>query len=57
MYWKYCIKRIVYGFAIFVILIFIFSALFNTTMESTLRSQIEEEIRGETLKLDDTSII
>jgi len=52
MYWKYCIRRIIYGFAIFVVLIFIFSALFNTTMESTLRSQIEEEIRGETLKLD-----
>ncbi|MCG2820321.1 MAG: ABC transporter permease, partial [Candidatus Atribacteria bacterium] len=52
MYWKYCIKRIVYGLAIFITLIFIFSALFNTTMESTLRSQIEEEIHAETMRLD-----
>ncbi|TFG92872.1 MAG: ABC transporter permease, partial [Candidatus Atribacteria bacterium] len=52
MYLKYCIKRIVYGLAIFIILIFVFSALFNTTMENTLKSQIEEEVRGETLKLN-----
>lgn len=52
MYWKYCIRRIIYGFTIFVILIFIFSALFNTTMESTLRSRIEEEIHAETMSLD-----
>ncbi|HBY56939.1 MAG TPA: ABC transporter permease [Candidatus Atribacteria bacterium] len=52
MYWKYCIKRIIYGLAIFIVLIFIYSALFNTTMESTLRSQIEEEIHAETMRLD-----
>jgi len=52
MYWRYCLKRIIYGLVTFVILIFIFSALFNTTMEKTLRAQIEEEIRAETLKMD-----
>ncbi|GAJ02060.1 unnamed protein product, partial [marine sediment metagenome] len=52
MYWKYCIKRIVYGLATFITLIFIFSVLFNTTMENTLRSQIEEEIHAETMRLD-----
>ena len=52
MYWKYCIKRIVYGLSIFIMLIFIFSVLFNATMENTLRSQIEEEIRAETMRLD-----
>jgi len=52
MYWKYCIRRIIYGLAIFIMLIFIFSALFNATMENTLRSQIEEEIRAETMRLD-----
>ncbi|MDO9555208.1 MAG: ABC transporter permease, partial [Atribacterota bacterium] len=52
MYWKYCIRRIIYGLAIFITLIFIFSALFNTTMENTLRSQIEEEIHAETMRLD-----
>ncbi|GAB4114743.1 MAG: ABC transporter permease [Candidatus Caldatribacteriota bacterium] len=52
MYWRYCLKRIIYGLITFIILIFIFSALFNTTMEKTLKSQIEEEIRAETLKMD-----
>jgi len=52
MYWKYCIRRILNGVTIFIILIFIFSALFNTTMEKTARAQIEEEIRAETMRLD-----
>jgi len=52
MYWKYCIRRIIYGLLIFIILIFIFSALFNATMENTLRSRIEEEIHTETMRLD-----
>ncbi|WP_292589441.1 MULTISPECIES: ABC transporter permease [unclassified Mesotoga] len=51
MYWKYAIKRVLYGFLMYSILIFIFSALFNTVMEQTLRAQIEEQIRGETMRM------
>jgi peptide/nickel transport system permease protein len=47
MYWKYCIGRISHGVMIYIVIIFIFSVLFNTTMEKTVRTQIEEEIRAE----------
>jgi peptide/nickel transport system permease protein len=51
MYWKYVIRRIVYGILTFIVIIFIYSALFNTTMERTVRAQIEEEIRAESMAL------
>lgn len=51
MYWKYAIKRVLYGILMYAILVFIFSALFNTVMEQTLRAQIEEQIRGETMRM------
>lgn len=52
MFWKYILKRLIYGLLIYAILIFIFSSLFNTVMEQTLRGQIEEEIRAEIMSLD-----
>ncbi len=51
MYWKYCFRRIAYGAAIYIVIVFIFSALFNTTMERTVRGRIEEEIHAELTKL------
>jgi peptide/nickel transport system permease protein len=51
MYWKYCFRRIGYGVAIYVVIIFIFSALFNTTMEKTVRTQIEDDLRTELVSL------
>jgi peptide/nickel transport system permease protein len=50
MYWKYCIRRIGYGIAICAVIIFIFSAIFNTTMETTVRARIEEELQAELSK-------
>jgi len=50
MYWKYCVRRISYGVAICTVIIFIFSAIFNTTMETTVRARIEEEIHADLSK-------
>ncbi len=47
MYWRYVSKRIGYGILTFITIIFIYSALFNTTMERTVFARIEEEIRVE----------
>lgn len=55
MYWKYCLRRIGYGIAIYIVIIFIFSALFNATMERTVRARIEEEIHAELTKLRNMS--
>ena len=51
MYWKYCLRRLLHGACIYAVILFIFSALFNATMEKTVRAQIEEQIRAELVKL------
>jgi peptide/nickel transport system permease protein len=51
MYFKYLIKRILNGLLIYIILIFIYSLLFNTTSDSTARYKIDEEIHQEISKL------
>lgn len=51
MYWKYCLRRVYHGILIYVVIIFIFSALFNATMEQTVRSRIEEEVRAEQMSM------
>jgi len=51
MYWKYAAKRIFYGILMYIILIFIFSVLFNATNEATTKAQIEEALRAETTKM------
>lgn len=52
LYGRYVIKRILYGLINYIIIIFIFSALFNTFVETTLKSQIEEMIHGEFMTRD-----
>lgn len=47
MYWKYVAKRLMYGVMIFVILMFVFSALFNATMEQTQMSMIDEQVKAD----------
>ncbi|MEC9488323.1 MAG: ABC transporter permease [Halanaerobium sp.] len=54
MYGRYVVKRIAYGVMTFIILVFIYSALFNTVMDTTLRSQITEQIRGELTSMNST---
>jgi peptide/nickel transport system permease protein len=51
MYKWYALKRILRGVVMYVILMFVFSALFNTVSETTQRSQIEEQVRLEANRL------
>lgn len=52
MYWKFIVRRIVNCVLTYVAIIFVYSALFNTVMDATLRSQIREQIQGEMLKMN-----
>ena len=47
MYWKYCLRRIFNGIITLVVIILLLSILFNTVMEKTVISQIDDEIRAE----------
>lgn len=47
LYGRYLVKRIIYAIITYMVIIFIFSALFNTFVETTIRSQISERIQGE----------
>ncbi|HHT48687.1 MAG TPA: ABC transporter permease [Firmicutes bacterium] len=49
MYWKYVIRRIVSVVFTYIVIIFIYSALFNTVMEKTIRAQIDEQVKQEML--------
>lgn len=51
MYKWYAIKRILKGLAMYAVLMFTFSALFNTVSETTLQGQIEEQVRQESQRL------
>lgn len=53
MFWKYAIKRILYGILAFVVIMFIYSVLFNTIMEKTIYDQITERIENEILAMGD----
>ena len=53
MYWKFALKRIINAVIIYIILIFIFSALFNVQMEQTVYAQIDEQIKMEIMQLTD----
>ncbi|HBR32996.1 MAG TPA: ABC transporter permease [Firmicutes bacterium] len=49
MYWKYVLRRLASVLFTYVIIIFIYSALFNTVMETTIRAQIDEQVKQEML--------
>ena len=51
LYGRFAIKRILYGILTYVVIIFIFSALFNTFLETTIRSQIGHEVQGRVMGL------
>lgn len=44
MYRKYVLKRAVYGILMYIVMIFIYSALFNSVADKTMRSQIDEQV-------------
>lgn len=52
MYGRFVLKRIIYAIITYAVIILIFSALFNTFMETTIRSQIGEMIQGEFFSRD-----
>lgn len=52
MYGRYAVKRIIYGIITYMVVIFIFSALFNTVMETTIKSLLEERIQAEFMARD-----
>ncbi len=47
MFRQFLLKRVVYGFLMYVVMIFTYSALFNKVAEETVRAQIEEQIAQE----------
>jgi len=51
MYKWFALKRVLKGIVTYVIIIFILSVLFNTVNEQTMRSNIEEQVRAETVRL------
>jgi peptide/nickel transport system permease protein len=53
MYKWYALKRILRGMIMFVLLMFLFSLLFNKVNERTQRTQIFEQVKMETAKLRD----
>ncbi|WP_300369816.1 ABC transporter permease [Brachyspira sp.] len=52
MFTYFVIKRILKGIIMFVILMFMSSAIFNTVSEKTLKAQIEENINAEVIGLN-----
>ncbi len=56
MYWKFCVKRAFAAFFTFTIIVFIFSLLFNTTMERTVRGLIDEQIKAEITAMNKTTM-
>ncbi len=51
MYKWFALKRVLKGIVTYVIIIFIMSVLFNAVNEQTMRSNIEEQVRAETVRL------
>jgi len=51
MFGAYVVRRILYGLLMYVVMVFVFSALFNNVADRTLRSQIEEQIQQEASRL------
>ena len=51
MYRKFVLRRIGYGILMYIGMIFIFSALFNSVADETMRSQIDEQVAQEATKL------
>lgn len=51
MYWRYAGKRILYGVIIFAILMLVYSVLFNTVMEQTQMSLIDEEVKQDVQRM------
>ena len=47
MFRRYILKRVLYGILMYVVMVFVYSALFINVADKTLRSQIEEQLSQE----------
>jgi peptide/nickel transport system permease protein len=47
MFRRYILKRILYGILMYVVMVFVYSALFNNVADRTLRAQIDEQVQQE----------
>ena len=47
MYRKYVLKRAIYGILMYIVMIFVYSTLFNSVADRTMRSQIDEQVAQE----------
>ncbi len=55
MFGRYIVKRVFFMLLSFVIIIFLYSAIFNVVMDQTLRSQIHEMVQGEIMGMTDST--
>jgi peptide/nickel transport system permease protein len=51
MYRTYVLKRVLYGILMYIVMVFVYSTLFNNVADQTMRSQIEEQIAQEATRL------
>ncbi len=51
MYRTYVLKRIAYGILMYIVMVFVYSTLFNNVADKTLRSQIDEQVAQEATRL------
>ncbi|HUX41303.1 MAG TPA: ABC transporter permease [Rectinemataceae bacterium] len=47
MYWKYVIRRAIYGLMMYIVMIAVYSTLFNSVADKTMRAQIDEQVAQE----------
>ncbi len=47
MYWKKVLRRVVYGIMMYIVMVLIYSTLFNSVADRTMRSQIDEQVAQE----------
>jgi peptide/nickel transport system permease protein len=50
-YWKFALRRVLYGVAMYAFLVLLFAVIFNAQMEKTQQSQIREQLNAERLSL------
>ena len=54
MYWKFLLKRVLNGILMYMLLILVYSAIFDTTMRTTIESQIRDTVNAEVLRMTQT---
>ena len=55
MYRSFVLKRFLYAALMYIVMVCVYSALFNNVADQTLRAQIEEQVRQESTRLKSTS--